>query len=274
MILEEVTRLFKARGLPVASAPFSQVARKPVEGAVTVLITALPYYFPTLPEQNLARFAALPDYHGYFGDLLKEIAEELKSAFPQGTFLPYTDNSPIDEQKAALLSGLAAKGKNNLCITEKGSFVFLGEIVTNLEISLNAAPPKLLCDSCRRCIQACPNGALTETGFQFERCLAYLTQKKGELTPEERDAVAKNRMAWGCDRCSEVCPHNARLQTAPIALPPNEILPRLTIKDVESHSDRRFREIYKNRAFAWRGKATMLRNLYILEESNHGKTQT
>lgn len=268
--MDIVRDLFTRRGLPVASVPFDQVQLRPVDGVTTVLITALPYYFPLQEGQNLARFAALPDYHRYFGDQLREIAAELSALYPQNTFLAYTDNSPTDEQKAALLSGLAAKGKNNLCITEKGSFVFLGEILTDLAVSLTAEPPRLNCDACGRCITACPNGALTEEGFRYERCLAYITQKKGELTEEEAEAIRKNRMAWGCDRCSEVCPHNAGLPSAPISLPPNEILPRLTLQDLEGLSDRKFREIYRDRAFAWRGKATMQRNLMILEEKEHG----
>ncbi len=267
--MSPIAEPFVRRGLPVASAPFSQVAMRPVEGAKTVLITALPYYFPTAEGQNLARFAALPDYHRYFGEILEEISEELKKLFPNRFFRSFTDNSPIDERKAALLSGLAVKGKNNLCITSKGSFVFLGEIVTDGDFSLPAVPVARKCGECDRCVQACPNGALTEAGFDYTRCLAYLTQKKGELTDEERNAIRSNGLAWGCDRCSEVCPHNQGLATADIALPPNEILPRLTAKEVEPLSDRQFREKYARRAFAWKGKATMLRNLYILEEPSH-----
>lgn len=266
--MNPIAECFSRRGLPVASAPFGDVAIKPVEGAVTVLITALPYYFSPVPGQNLARFAALPDYHRYFGDILSKISEELQELCLDRYFKPFTDNSPIDEQKAALLSGLAVKGKNNLCITEKGSFVFLGEIITDGKISLPAVPPVRNCDSCGRCIKACPNGALTEEGFHYERCLAYLTQKKGELTEEEQAAIRRNGIVWGCDRCSEVCPHNTGLPTADIALPPNEILPRPTVADIEGMTDRQFRETYSRRAFAWRGKATMLRNLHILEDAN------
>ena len=262
-----MTEPFQRRGLPVASAPFEQVTIKPVEGAVTVLITALPYYFAPLPGQNLARFAALPDYHQYFGEMLEAIAAELSARDPSHFFKPFTDNSPVDEQKAAWISGLAVKGKNNLCITEKGSFIFLGEIITDATISLPVTPPEKRCGDCRRCIDACPNGALTEEGFDHQRCLAYLTQKKGELTEEEQAAIRKNGIAWGCDRCSEVCPHNAGLPTAPIALPPNQLLPRLTVKDIESMTARQFRETYSRRAFAWRAKATMLRNLHILEDT-------
>ncbi len=264
--MNPVTECFTRRGLPVASLPFESVALRPVEGAKTVLITALPYYFPTEEGQNLARFAALPDYHRYFGDILKEIGAELQALYPNCFFKPFTDNSPIDEQKAALTSGLAVKGKNNLCITEKGSFIFLGELITDGELECPATPVKKSCGDCRRCINACPNGALTKQGFDYTKCLAYITQKKGELTEEERRAVKANQMAWGCDRCSEVCPHNQGLPVAPIALPPNEILFRLTRKDLEGLSDRQFREKYAFRAFAWKGKATMLRNLTILEE--------
>lgn len=266
--MNPVKECFTRRGLPVASVPFDQVSIKPVDGAETVLITALPYFFPCVPGQNLARFAALPDYHKYFGDILAELAGELRVLYPDAYFKPFTDNSPIDEQKAALLSGLAVRGKNNLCITEKGSFVFLGEIITDKAVSLSSVPPISGCAACGRCIKACPNGALTEEGFRYEKCLAYLTQKKGELTQEERAAIRKNRIAWGCDRCSEVCPHNEGLPTADIALPPNEILPRLTVAEIEGLSGRQFREIYSRRAFAWRGKATMLRNLHILEDAN------
>lgn len=266
--MNPVTQCFSRRNLPVASVPFEAVSLRPVEGAKTVLITALPYYFPTEEGQNLARFAALPDYHQYFGKILGEIAEELQEQFGSFYFKPYTDNSPIDEQKAALLSGLAVKGKNNLCITEKGSFIFLGEIITDGVLECSAPPVARKCGDCRRCIEACPNGALTDQGFDYTRCLAYLTQKKGTLTEDEREAIRNNQIAWGCDRCSEVCPHNQGLPRAEISLPPNELLLRLTAEEIEGMTDRQFRQTYALRAFAWKGKATMLRNLYILEEKD------
>lgn len=269
--MNPILECFSRRGLPAASAPFDQVQMKPVEGAKTVLITALPYWFETESGQNLARFAALPDYHKYFGAILSEIAEELKSLCPGCFFLPFTDNSPIDEQKAAYLSGLGVKGKNNLCITEMGSFVFLGEIITDGEISLPCTPPKRRCGDCGKCIAACPNGALTEEGFRYERCLAWITQKKGTLTEEESAALKRNRMAWGCDRCSEVCPHNAGLPTAAIALPPNTLKRTITRAEIQGLSDREFRTRYADRAFAWRGKATMLRNLNLLEGIYYGE---
>lgn len=266
--MNRINESFSKRGLSVASVAFDEVALHQVDGAKTVLITALPYYFPTLPDQNLARFAALPDYHGYFGDILREISAELQEQYPHFFFRAFTDNSPIDERKAAVTSGLAVVGRNNLCITEKGSFIFLGEIITDGEFSLSVPNVSRTCGDCDRCIRKCPTGALSETGFDYTKCLAYLTQKKGELTKEEQAAIRKNAIAWGCDRCSEACPHNGHLKTANIALPPNELLPRLTAEEIEPLSDRQFREKYKNRAFAWKGKATMLRNLYILEGKN------
>lgn len=263
--MKRLEDVFSRRGLSVASVSFDAVALHPVEGAKTVLMTALPYYFPAPPEQNLARFAALPDYHGYFGDILREISAELQELFPDCFFQPFTDNSPIDERKAAVISGLAVIGKNNLCITEKGSFVFLGEIITDGGFSLLTPKVSRTCGDCDRCIRACPTGALSKDGFDYTKCLAYLTQKKGELTKEERLAIKRNALAWGCDRCSEACPHNENLERAAISLPPNELLPRLTAKEIEPLSDRQFRNKYQNRAFAWKGKATMLRNLYIVE---------
>ena len=264
--MNTVRAAFSEHGLTVASIPYSQVALRPMEGAKTVLISALPYWYPMEEGQNLARFAALPDYHGYFGDLLQKICHTLQETYPQHFFRAFTDNSPVHEQKAALLSGLAVQGKNNLCITDDGSFVFLGEIVTDLEISLPQIPPKIACGQCNRCIEACPNGALQETGFDPSRCLAQITQKKGELTAEEQNAIRKSGIVWGCDRCAEACPHNKNLPIAAIALPPNQLLPRITIADLEGLTDRQYREKFAHRAFAWRGKATMLRNLILSEE--------
>lgn len=264
--MNDIRSVFSAHGLTVATAPFSEVTQRPVEGAKTVLISALPYWFPPAENQNLARFAALPDYHSYFGEILRSICNALQESYPHHFFLPFTDNSPIDEQKAALLSGLAAKGKSNLCITNAGSFVFLGEVITDLEVTLTATPPDLKCADCNRCLRACPNGALTEEGFDYRKCLAYITQKKGELAEDEIAALRRHNLVWGCDRCAEACPHNQGLPTAAIALPPNQVLPHISSKEIEGMSDRVFRETFANRAFAWRGKATMLRNLKISEE--------
>lgn len=271
--MDSWTEPFLHRELTVVAVPYEEVALRPIEGANSVLLTALPYFFPREEGQNLARFAALPDYHGYFGGLLREICEELQASYPQYFFRPFTDNSPVNEQKAALLGGLAAKGKNNLCTTAQGSFVFLGEIVTDGIFSRSVAPPEMKCDTCNACLRACPNGALTEEGFRHEKCLAYINQKKGDLTEEEQTAIRKSGIAWGCDRCAEVCPHNGHLPTAKIALPPNTRILRLSIEEIRDLSDRKYRERYADRAFAWRGKATMLRNLKLLEETNNGKNE-
>lgn len=267
--MHPVEAAFARRDLPVATAPFSAVALRPLEGAATVLITALYYGYTPREGQNLARFAALPDYHRIVPGILEPIAEELRLLYPGRFFRAFTDNSPIDERKAAFLGGLGVEGRNRLCITEKGSFVFLGELITDAVIDLPRTPPERKCDRCGKCLAACPNGALTADGFHPERCLSYLTQKKGELTAEEQAAVRNSGIAWGCDRCAAVCPHNSGRPDSPLSRPPYDLLPTLTSDQIAGLSDREYREKYADRAFAWRGKAPMARNLNLLEEK-HG----
>ncbi len=255
---------FRRRGLPVGSVPFAQVSLRPAEGMQTVLITYLSYYFERRPGQNLARFAALPDYHLVFGTLLREIAAELKATFPTLQFASYTDNSPVNERLAAIQAGLAFQGKNGLCITAQGSFVFLGEILTDGKDPGLSASFSGTCGNCRRCIDNCPTGALQKEGLLTHRCLSALTQKKGELTRQEADAIRNSGCAWGCDRCQDCCPYNRHLPESDLASHPG-LHPRITGAELAGLSNREFRERYGDRAFAWRGKATLERNLRLTE---------
>lgn len=210
-----------------------------VEGARSVISVALNYY-PAVKQSpdapRISYYAYGKDYHLVVKDKLHQlwqyITEEL---FPipssqhiatSGSLSPlergqgvchspaastariFTDSAPILERYWAWKAGLGWIGKNtNLIIPGKGSFFFLGEIVTTLELDYDR-PQTNRCGSCRRCLDACPTGALERPGhLDAGKCLSYLTiEHKGDI-PTEQAGRLGNRL-YGCDTCQEVCPWN------------------------------------------------------------------
>lgn len=199
-----------------------------VEGARSVISVALNYY-PAVKQSpdapRISYYAYGKDYHLVVKDKLRQlwqyITEELLPAPSERLSEPFseqrvadsnarifTDSAPILERYWAWKAGLGWIGKNtNLIIPGKGSFFFLGEIVTTLELDYDR-PQANRCGSCRRCLDACPTGALKRPGhLNAGKCLSYLTiEHKGDI-PTEQAARLGNRL-YGCDTCQEVCPWN------------------------------------------------------------------
>ena len=226
---------------------------------LTAIMLAVPY-LTRQKGRNISAYAVPRDYHGFFKELFDSVIPELESVFPDNHFAGFADDSPINERDAAAISGLGIIGDNGMLITEKySSYVFLGEIITNL--SIPSEPNEIEhCRSCRICKTACP---MDEIGV----CLSALTQKKGELTEGEIEAIKKNGSAWGCDRCQEVCPHTLRaiknetIYTNIDYFKQNTI-PCITCEILDSMSD----EEFAKRAYSWRKRETIRRNLEILKK--------
>ena len=225
----------------------------------TALVFLIPYF--SREGVNISSYAVARDYHLYIKGLTEGLARTLGSAFPEYRFIGFGDHSPIDERHAALSAGLGILGDNGLLINEKyGSFVFIAELLTD-------APPELLgavtpseierCEHCGACLAACPTGCLSGRG----ECLSDITQKKGELTDSECELMRRVGTAWGCDVCQRVCPHNALPEITPIEFFKTDLIAALTSERVESMTEDEFR----SRAYAWRGRNTVLRNLEVLK---------
>ncbi len=229
----------------------------------TVLVAAFPYYAGDRPG-NLSLYARGEDYHRVVKRRLDTVCDFLMEYCPGESFWAGTDSSPLPEREAARLAGLGNLGRHGLLIVPPyGSWLFLGTILTGAELGRPEGPPAPLCEGCGRCAAACPTGALGEDGFHLERCLSHLTQKKGELTPEEAALVAAHPYAWGCDLCQRACPHNAGCALSPLAEFRTELTDGLTLEDLAGLTNRTFRERYGDRAFAWRGPAVLRRNLEL-----------
>ncbi|NLT39903.1 MAG: DUF1730 domain-containing protein [Clostridiales bacterium] len=237
-----------------------------------VIVAAFPYYAGR-DEGNLSLYARAEDYHKVLVSRLERAASVLSELYPANRFVPLADSSPLPEKAAALLAGIGIAGMNSLIYCDRyGSFVFLGCILTDLTFR-NTCSGRSHCTGCLICVRSCPTGALTASGEQviFEpmRCISAVTQKKGTLTSFEQQALRDGKSAWGCDICQLVCPMNSAVDKTSIdafsggSVP---ILTSLNMEEIEPLSEESFKSLYGDRAFAWRGKAVLERNLRILKE--------
>ena len=240
----------------------------------TAVLFAVPYLVTSDvddPTRNLSLYAVPRDYHGYMKELASTVLPYLRECFPAFSFALFADHAPICEVDAAARAGLGVVGMNGLLITrDYGSFVFLGEIVTSADYAAVTGssaptfpgdPPR--CEGCGACIKACPAGCCDGDRIS---CLSALTQKKGALTPEEEVSIRQNGLVWGCDTCQVTCPHNIRLirEGRDTAIPyfAEHRMPYLDRRQLSTMSD----EALASRAYAWRGRQVILRNISLLEE--------
>lgn len=228
----------------------------------SILLFLLPYYAGQ--TENLSLYAAARDYHSIIREIGAHITEGLKKIYPEASFYTYGDHSPIDERHAALISGLGIAGDNGLIITEEyGSYVFIGDVLTDIPPEhLGATEPQPIrrCEGCGRCRAACPTGILRGEGGD---CLSAITQRKGTLSPHEIALMREYNTVWGCDVCQTVCPHNRKVKLSPIPFFHELRIPKLTLPILDAMDNDAFSE----RAFAWRGRAVVRRNLIVLEEN-------
>ena len=158
----------------------------------------------------ISRYAWGRDYHRAMKFRLEALRRDIEALAPDVETRVYVDTGPIVERAFARFSGIGWMGKNTCLINqEKGSWFFLGVILTSLALIPDMAAPDR-CGSCSRCIQACPTGALDQPYIMdASRCIAYLTiELKGSVPVKFREAMGVN--LFGCDICQDVCPWNSR----------------------------------------------------------------
>jgi epoxyqueuosine reductase len=180
-----------------------------LSGARSVITLAASYHLDEQQTRSIARYARFSDYHDILGDRLKQLAAYMDQlGGPVTRSLWYIDTGPLLERDLAQRAGLGFIGKHTNLISRKlGNWIFLGEIITTLELVADE-PEKNRCGTCTRCIAACPTQAI-RAPFQLDarRCISYLTiELKGPIPEEFRTSVG-NRI-YGCDDCLAVCPWN------------------------------------------------------------------
>lgn len=218
----------------------------------SVIVFLVPYYSSEYEGRNISLYAVPRDYHLYFKKLFCRFEAELKNLYPESNFKGCADHSPIGETYAAAKAGLGVIGDLFQLINEKyGSYCFIGEIYTDMELSCYDTVEVKSCEHCGICLAACPSK---------EHCLSDITQKKDELSENEIAIIKNNGTAWGCDICRISCPMNSSVAVTPIEFFKTDLTPKLTYEMISNMDDLAFAA----RAYAWRKKKTVLRNLKIL----------
>lgn len=195
-----------------------------VEGARSVVVCALAYKnavsdgYSCDARGKVASYALTTDYHRTIKDMLFEMCRRLKALDDSFVARCFVDSAPIFEKRYAVEAGLGWIGRQSLLVTpDYGSFVLLGEIVMNAECDGYDKPiGGVGCGECRRCIEACPNGAIKERHIDTTRCISCATiERRGE-----GEQCPLNGWIFGCDECQSVCPYNRK---APYATSPRVI---------------------------------------------------
>lgn len=219
------------------------------ENAKTVICLGCPYPKEISAYRGISIAASGQDYHVFVRDGLDKLI-----AYLGVDGVAFSDTGPLVDRHVAYLCGLGYYGKNGFIINEKfGTLFFIGYIITSETADEYDVPVKNSCGDCRRCLDACPTGAINGGPMAYERCISCLTQIKGRLTAEQMKSM--RGQVYGCDVCQLSCPKNA-----------GKIKISLREKGYAHFfelTNKQFREKYGSTGIAWRGRATIVRNAMI-----------
>ncbi len=226
--------------------------RRPVPGTTHAIVVALDYGGRE-PSGPVARYARGDDYHDVMEAKLRELHRRVETDAGRAIAgKPYVDTGPLLERDLARRAGLGWFGKNtNLLSPTLGSFFFLGALVLDIELAVDAPFEADRCGTCTRCIDACPTDAIVAPReLDATRCISYLTiELKDEIPVDFREPIGE--LIYGCDICQDVCPWNVSFAR------PNrveEFAPRAVLvgkdastlaHDLLDMSDEEFREAFK-----------------------------
>lgn len=249
--------------------------------AKSIICLAVNYFQKTDKPVNagsglIARYAWGKDYHAILEKKLKKLRKFIieNSDSKIQDYKLYTDAGPLLERAFAAKAGLGFIGKNTSLITkEYGSWVFLSEIITTLELDYDkqtngflqekeGALRALSCGSCRKCIDACPAKAIVKPYIiDARKCISYITIENKKNIPSAIRKIIKNRI-FGCDICQEVCPHNCRAQITKIKEFTEHIAgPCLNPNEINKMSEREFNEKFRGSPIKRAGYKGIIRNI-------------
>lgn len=219
---------------------------------------------PTIggPDVRLSKSTWGIDYHVVLKERIELLIQEIKK-ITDFEYKYFVDTGPLIDRELAKKAGVGYFGKNCSIINDEyGSFIFLGYILTNLELDPSQEIEER-CGECDYCLKACPTGALEDPyRLNPKKCISYLTQTKDNIPIPLRAKMGMT--VYGCDTCQLVCPKNKGIKI------PNhkEFIPEITrgyinIEELLNISNREFKKKYGHMAGSWRGKTILKRNAII-----------
>ncbi len=246
--------------------------------ARTIISIALAYprRLPQQPQKTAYRRGKITpnswglDYHYILQDKLERLARGIEELTADFEYKGMVDTGALVDTAVARRAGIGFIGKNGLVISKEfGSYMFLGELITNLELEPDQ-PVDYDCGDCNRCVEACPTSCLLgDSTMDARRCLSFQTQDKGMMDLEFRKKI--KTVIYGCDICQICCPYNKGIDSPPVVdidpdLAQPELIPFLEL------SNGQFKEKFGLIAGSWRGKNILQRNAIIALANAHDRS--
>ena len=237
------------------------------------IAVAYPRRLPQQPQKTAFRRGKITpnswglDYHYILQDKLERLARGIEELTADFEYKGMVDTGALVDTAVARRAGIGFIGKNGLVISKEfGSYMFLGELITNLELEPDQ-PVDYDCGDCNRCVEACPTSCLLgDSTMDARRCLSFQTQDKGMMDLEFRKKI--KTVIYGCDICQICCPYNKGIDSPPVVdidpdLAQPELIPFLEL------SNGQFKEKFGLIAGSWRGKNILQRNAIIALANAH-----
>lgn len=250
----------------------------------TIVTIAFPYSFgKDLEDTGFSIYTRGMDYHRVVHFYLDKICEFIKECGYKAE--SFVDSNTLPERYIAYLGKVGFIGKNNMIITEKyGSYVFLGEIITDLDLNgeedsrIKELSEYKECGECSVCFKACPTKAINSFKRNTNICLSYLTQKKHL---EDKEMKLLKGRVFGCDSCQLKCKFNENVQSGILSeFKPFTFMEKEDSEKLIEMTNGDFKETFKKTSCGWRGKNVLIRNgiirkkLYTGENIDHIKTDS
>ena len=238
-----------------------------MEDGKTIISIAFPYYHTDENDKDngFSIYTKRGDYHRVVKEYLNKICEFINTL--GGEAISLVDSNYLPERYIAYLAGVGFIGRNNMIITKKyGSYIFLGEIITNLDIkcndvrNINEISNFIECKECDICIKECPTKSINKNRINPNICLSYITQKK-DISEKEAKLLKGN--IFGCDFCQLKCPYNEGVEMNNL----NEFKTLDYMNDeiytYANMDNKLFKEKIIKTSCGWRGKNVIRRNAII-----------
>ena len=226
---------------------------KLIPGTKSVISLLLNYHTSEKQEDSsapiISAYAYGRDYHKVIRKKLKQLFQVIKENIPNVNGRVFVDSAPVLERAWAARAGLGWIGKNSMLISPKfGSFVFIGTILTDLELEYDS-PMNEMCGGCTKCLTGCPTRAIIRPKIvDGRKCISYYTIEYKGVLPEKYRNNFHNRV-FGCDICQDVCPWNRKIPEHKIKeFEPKKELMKMTKEDWTKLDEERYNRLFEGSA--------------------------